>query len=59
MDLKQMNKTTAATTSIGAAVAVVLIFIAQKTGLEMSPVDASVLTGAFAFLVNWFIPSKK
>ncbi len=57
-DLTPTAKVTAAT--LGSAVATLVVFIAVKTGLDMSSEETLVVTGAlatvFTFVAGWFAP---
>ena len=52
------NETTVTTTTIGAAIAVVLVWVGSQL-VNLTAVDASVLVGAFTTIFNYFIPVKK
>lgn len=52
------NETTVTTTTIGAAIAVVLVWVGSQF-VNLTAVDASVLVGAFTTIFNYFIPVKK
>jgi len=51
------NETTVTTTTIGAAIAVVLVWVASQF-YTVTAVDASLLVGAFTTIFNYFVPAK-
>ena len=54
---KPSTETTVASTTIGGAIAVVLVFILDKTGLfVLNATEAGLLVGAFTTIFNYFVP---
>lgn len=56
---KEANKTTTTTATIGSAIAFIGIATAGYFGVDMDPATASGLTGALAFVINFFVKVKK
>ena len=53
------NKTTATVTTIGSAVAILLVIILGQVGIVLAPEVSAIGTAALAVIFNRFIPEKK
>jgi len=53
------NQTTVGTTTIGGAIAIVLVVVANQFGANLSSEATAMLVGAFTAIFNYVIPSKK
>ena len=51
------NQTTVGKTSIGGAIAVILVFAVGKFGVALSAEEAALIVGAFTTVFNWVIPA--
>lgn len=57
--LKAGNQTTVANTTIGGAIAIVLVTLANRFGADLDAMSASMLVGGFTVIFNYFIPARK
>lgn len=53
------NATTTVTVSIGGAMAILVVFILQKIGVDISSAEASTLTAALTSIFGWCFGARK
>ena len=53
------NETSVKTTTVGAALSVILIMLVTKLGVKLGPAEVAGAVAAFTTIFNWVIPEKK
>lgn len=57
--LKRNNSTTVGTTTIGGAISIVLVVVANKFGAGLTGEESVIIGAALTTVINYFVPFKK
>lgn len=57
--LAKGNQTTVATTTIGAAIATVLVALISRFAVDLGAETGATLVAGFTVIFNYFVPAKK